>query len=246
MSSRRQLSPQATGVIAAGLVHLVLFAAIFVHPPPGTPLQASSDGTRSVMVSLVRWPASASASRTPQTEADRLETLRQSLLGPSTPDSATPTYEPIPKTPIDAAVLLQAFDEAHGSAPVAKPPAQSAVGSSKAGASTIIEDPLGGAAAPAAYLRAVAGTELWPQLSRCWRPLPSQPKIELLVTLDEHGRLTEPPSIVREASAKIDGLRLEAEAEAVRAASACAPYVLSVSKRQSFRLDFSNASSRPG
>jgi hypothetical protein len=190
---------------------------------------------------LVRWPSSSSAASAHQTEAERLEQLRQSLAGATPAEPPALTIKP----PTDAAAILDAFDKPRPSSSANSTSSQAAP-AKPAGSGFVIQDPFGGAAVPQAYLRAAAGNALWPQLARCWRPVRAQPGVELLVTLDDHGQLSEPPSVVREAAAKVDDLRLRAEAEAIRAATACAPYAVALGGAQrSFRLDFSAQRTEP-
>lgn len=235
MHASRRIKRQAAGFTAAALVHGTFLLGVWVPRAPAATGAQFSDGTLGVSVSLVRWPSSSSSASAPQSEAQRLEQLRQSLVGtepanPPAPDS---------KSAADAAAILDAFDKPRPSPSTSSTISQAAP-VKPAGAGGVIQDPLGGAAVPQSYLRAAAGNVLWPQLTRCWRPIRAQPNVELLVTLDDHGQLTEPPSVVREASANVDDLRLSAETEAIRAAKACAPYTAAMAGPQrSFRLDFS-------
>lgn len=229
-----QARRRIAGLALAALVHAVLLLAFLKPPQPSISGAPADGGGPAVSATLVRWPSSTSAVAPPESEAERLERLRLSLAGgaPVSPPSAGP------KSPVDLAALLQAFDRSSQSPSPDTASAQS-TRAGPTGTGAVISDPMGGAAPPLAYLRAAAGNRLWPQVSRCWRPIKTQPSVELLVSLDDHGQLEEPPSIVREPSAKIDSLRLKAEAEAVRAAGACAPYALAADQPRAFRLDFS-------
>jgi hypothetical protein len=48
--------------------------------------------------------------------------------------------------------------------------------------------------------------------------------VALEITLDENGRLSLPPKILRPVSASADERRLAAEARAIAAVAACVPY----------------------
>ncbi len=64
---------------------------------------------------------------------------------------------------------------------------------------------------------------MWAQIQPCWRPQ-AVVAVTLEVVIDGQGRLVVPPRIVRPADARLDETRLVAEARAVQAVAACAPF----------------------
>ncbi len=65
--------------------------------------------------------------------------------------------------------------------------------------------------------------DMWDQIETCWRPDSPVP-VTLEVVVDTAGQLAIPPRILRPDGARLDELRLRAEAKAVQAVAACAPY----------------------
>ncbi len=68
-----------------------------------------------------------------------------------------------------------------------------------------------------------AAGDVWGQIQTCWRPEAVVP-VTLEVVIDNRGRLTQPPKILRPEKASLDESRLRAEASAVRAVASCAPF----------------------
>ncbi len=65
--------------------------------------------------------------------------------------------------------------------------------------------------------------DMWAQIQPCWRPQTAV-AVMLEVVIDGQGRLVVPPRILRPANARLDETRLVAEARAVQAVAACAPF----------------------
>ena len=68
-----------------------------------------------------------------------------------------------------------------------------------------------------------AAGDMWDQIETCWRPDAPVP-VTLEVVIDSGGRLAVPPRILRPDGARLDELRLRAEARAVQAVANCAPF----------------------
>lgn len=225
---------RTTGLGAALLVHAGLFAAVFLPQAPQGRGLALADDQPGLTVSLVRLPSSAAPTPSPeQAELSRLESLRAALASPTAPADA----EPAPTPAADASVLLQAFDWDHGISPKPAPPA-AAPPPPRAAAGGSGDDPYARASVPSPESLAPRISDLWPQFKRCWRPQRAFPAVKLSVSLDARGGLAEPPSVVRDPAAKADPARLQAEAEAVRAVIACAPYAVAGGGPRSFEVAF--------
>jgi hypothetical protein len=83
---------------------------------------------------------------------------------------------------------------------------------------------------------------LWEQIEPCWRRLPqkSQVGVTLEITLDNRGRLSSPPQILRPGSARPDEARLVAETKALNAIQACLPFKApnAFGLKKTYRIDF--------
>jgi hypothetical protein len=221
------------GLALAGLVHLGLFAALILPKPPQAKSSApAGDGQQGIAVTLVRFSNSTQAAA-PQTEMQRLEKLRVQLSGDVSLDSPP---EP-PRPPSDPAALLRAFDQARQGAALKADNTRTAK-IAAAGIASALDDPMAQASVPSAAARKAPHPDLWPQLARCWRPAPAFPLVKLTVTLDDHGALVEPPSVVRDPTQTPDRARLQAEGEAIRAVIACAPYPMAGNTARSVELEF--------
>jgi hypothetical protein len=68
--------------------------------------------------------------------------------------------------------------------------------------------------------------KLWGAIEPCWRAVPqvSRVPVTLIIMLDEGGRVSAPPLIVRPDMSQPDETRLISEARALAAVSACVPY----------------------
>jgi hypothetical protein len=67
---------------------------------------------------------------------------------------------------------------------------------------------------------------IWGQIEPCWRGLPdvSRVPVTLQITLDDKGRVSKPPQIIRPPAAMPDEKRLISEARALTAIAGCVPY----------------------
>lgn len=81
---------------------------------------------------------------------------------------------------------------------------------------------------------------LWGRIEPCWRERATNARIpvSLEVSIDARGSLSVPPRILREAAAGLSEERLNAEASALQALSACLPRGDLRYAGKSFRLDF--------
>ena len=68
-----------------------------------------------------------------------------------------------------------------------------------------------------------ASGDMWGQIETCWRP-EAAVAVTLEVVIDSGGRLALPPRILRPDGARLDERRLIAEARAIQAVAACAPF----------------------
>jgi hypothetical protein len=86
---------------------------------------------------------------------------------------------------------------------------------------------------------------IWGEIEPCWRSLPntSRVPVTLQVILDDAGRVSKPPQIVRPPSATLDEARLIAEARALAALAACVPYHSSdfLGGQRQFTVEFSTS-----
>ena len=65
--------------------------------------------------------------------------------------------------------------------------------------------------------------DMWGRIETCWRP-EAAVVVTLEVVIDSSGRLALPPRILRPDGARLDERRLIAEARAIQAVAACAPF----------------------
>jgi hypothetical protein len=184
---------------------------------------AGADGD-AVTVSLVRGDGLTGAdagalSAKARADANALDRLMQKIRADA--PNALPASAPQGKTG-SAAALLDEIARAHaaqgkdktGEAPASGAPRPSGPAGQKAAASDH------GAQQGA---QGQAEGELWGQIQICWKPTAAVPVV-LEVVIDSSGRLAAPPAILRPAGAALDEKRLKAEASAVQAVAACAPF----------------------
>lgn len=86
-----------------------------------------------------------------------------------------------------------------------------------------------------------ASGDMWGQVSNCWQPTQRlTSSVVLEVTVDDNGQVAMPPRILRPGETPRDSIRFDAEAQAVRAVFACAPYSPAAprNQRKTYRISF--------
>ncbi len=221
------------GLAVAALMHLALLAAFALQRAPLAPGVALSGGEPGLSITLIRTADRDRQSQTAQAQQAWLEHLRVQLDPP--PVAAAPNE---PKAPAhNAAELLAAFEQS-------KTLAGARQGAPKAASpdpQVVADNPWQHAAIQRQTKPDRPDAALWTRLSRCWRSAKTFPDVTLVVALDAAGNLMDTPTVVRSASDKEDRNRYEAEAEAVRAAIACAPYPAAQNQARSLQLEFALA-----
>ena len=224
---------RGAGLAVAALVHLGLFATFFAPQAPAKTGGTQDDGQPGVSVTLVRLSAQTARIPAASSETERLENLRIALSGGALAAAPAQPYKP----PTDPEALIQNLDKLNeiAASRVAEPRAALA-GSAESAPPQ--DDPYARASVPSSAPKPASGSDLWPQIARCWKPAKAFPKVTVTVAFDERGGLSEPPSVVRDPALTVDQNRLQAEGEAVRAVIACAPYSAAGGGPRRLQLEF--------
>jgi hypothetical protein len=222
---------RTVAVTVSGLAHLALLTAFFAPSAKSSSPPAGPPEGQGVLVSLFRLPSQASTVA-PSSQMSALESLRQQLQAASPPSAQA--LKPSPAPASSAQAILAAFDRPHppkkatvsdpapAKAGSVSPPAHAGQGGSSA---KPIEDPLALASFSPQTLNVAAASGLWPQVARCWRPAgPKGVQVRLSVSLDARGQLIGPPQVIGPPAGQGDRDLAQAQAEAIDAVMACAPY----------------------
>jgi hypothetical protein len=212
----RRWSLAAAGALGLHLAFAALFA--FQLAPRFAPPR---DQGSAIAVSLMRG-ALAQAAAAPA-EVDALSRRIAADAQAEIPTQDKPQH----RAPQD---LMKLFDAIARDAQ----PADATPGDGGAGGAEVV-DPR--ALASELTSEAVDHTVLWPQVTRCWKPVPGAAPVALLVRLDDAGNVLGPVVVFRRgqnASRDLEG----AEDQASRAVRECAPYHLSSLQPRAFELVF--------
>lgn len=245
---RSKKRTRAIAIVAAMIVHVVLFVAAF-STAGGGPISGgggvrnADDGA--ITVSLAGY-------KIPRSEQNEIQSAEQfaALFAKTRASQADFAIEASPRQSQPHSDLDQLFKELDRE--------HSATGKQDAGRSTFDKGGQGSAAdanarqaserkggdirnAKNGETGADASTgSLWGQIEPCWRKMPniSTVPVSLEVTIDPSGRISIPPKILRPQTAPLDERRLISEARALAALTACTPYHGAGASSGKVRIDF--------
>lgn len=231
-------------LVGAILVHAILFTAMLMPQatPPGA--RATDGGEPGISVTMVRLSEASQQSYAAQQQAAQLEAFRQRLVS----DGAATAQTDLPKpSAAQVATLLKVFGQ--DSVRNQKALTQNAVTPASAGhpapSPALDLDPFAHVSVPKVADWNPVQAAVWVKVTHCWKPGRSAPKVKLWVAFDNEGGIAQPPAVMRDPDAKVDRAHITAEAEAIRAVLACAPYPPALVRGgKSLQLEFRNPDDR--